>query len=287
MTKHEDKLLEKEDEIRQMKDKHNKVEGELVELDKKFQTLHNEKNELIVQLRAETELSNEAEEARMRLIARKQELEEIIHELQARIEDEVMQNQKFNQEKKKLQSDFQDLEEQLEEEETSRQKLQIEKSALEVKIKKLQEDGAIIEDTNNKLTKEKKILDDRLAEVVKTISEEEEKAKHLAKLKVKNESTIAELEERLKKEQEVILFIFCYISKQCSLFYYFEFCFCFIPPILFKFAMNIFKLEFLLFDNRTIYSHHSVLCLANNISILSFDAKLCNDTNCYFCIVYL
>jgi len=205
VTKHEDKLLEKEDEIRQIKEKHNKVQQELVDLEKKCQTLLNEKNDLTVQLRAETEISNEAEEARMRLVARKTELEEIIHELQARVEEEVLQTQKLNQEKKKLQSDFQDLEEQLEEEESSRQKLQIEKLTIESKVKKLQEDCAILEDSNNKLVKEKKVLDDRLAEIVKTIAEEEEKSKHLAKLKIKHETTIAELEERLKKEQEVII----------------------------------------------------------------------------------
>lgn len=207
VTKHEDKLLEKEDEIKQMKEKHNKVQQELVDLDKKCQTLSEEKNDLIVQLRAETEISNEAEEGRIRLMARKTELEEIIHELQARIEEEVLQTQKVNQEKKKMQSEFQDLEEQLEEEESSRQKLQIEKLSLEAKIKKLQEDCAIIEDSNNKLAKEKKMQDDRLAEIVKTIAEEEEKSKHLSKLKVKHESSIAELEERLKKEQEVIVFL--------------------------------------------------------------------------------
>lgn len=220
VTKHEDKLLEKEDEIRLMKEQHGKIQLDLVELEKKCQVLLNDKNELSVQLRAETEIANEAEEARVRLHNRKVELEEIIHELQARVEDEVLQNQKIGQEKKKLQSDFQDLEEQLEEEESNRQKLQIEKLNLEAKIKKFQEEGAVIEDTNNKLVKEKKGLEDRLAEIVKTISDEEEKTKHLAKLKIKHESTIAELEDRLKKEQEVMSQFFLHYSIFSRRFYF-------------------------------------------------------------------
>lgn len=203
VTKHEDKLLEKENEIRQMKDAQGRIALELGEFEKKCQNLQNEKADLMMQLRAESELASEAEEARMRLHNRKTELEEIIHELQSRIEDEVLTTQKTAAEKKKLQADVQDLEEQLEEEESQRQKLQIEKLNLESKMKKLQEDSAIFEDTNAKLTKEKKMLEERLAEVAKSISEEEDKAKSLGKLKHKHEATIAELEERLKKETEV------------------------------------------------------------------------------------
>lgn len=202
VTKHEDKLMEKEDEIRQCKEKLFKSQQEFDELEKKFQTLSNEKNELLAQLQAETELCNEAEEARVRLTVRKQELEEIITDLEARIEEEVEQFQEINNDKKKLQNHITDLEEQLEEEESNRQKIQIEKMALETKIKHLQEQYMVHEDTNNKLGKEKKILEDRLAELMKTVTEEEEKSKHLAKIKIKCESIINELEEKLKKEQE-------------------------------------------------------------------------------------
>ncbi|KAH9506277.1 Myosin-9 [Dermatophagoides farinae] len=202
VTKHEDKLLEKEDEIRQVKDKLNKSQQELVELDKKYQQLVTEKNDLSAALQAETELCNEAEEARVRLTVRKQELEEIIIELETRIDEEEEQFQALSNDKKKLQSLIQDLEEQLEEEESSRQKLQIEKLALETKVKKLQEEAAISEDSHGKLAKEKKLLDDRLAELMKTVGEEEENRKHLAKLKLKYESSITELEDKLKKEQE-------------------------------------------------------------------------------------
>lgn len=71
-----------------------------------------EKNTLAEQLQAETELCAEAEEMRLRLAARKQELEEILHDLEARIEEEEERNQNLTSEKKKLQLNIQDLEEQ-------------------------------------------------------------------------------------------------------------------------------------------------------------------------------
>lgn len=49
---------------------------------------------------------------RLRLAARKQELEEILHDLEARIEEEEERNQNLTSEKKKLQLNIQDLEEQ-------------------------------------------------------------------------------------------------------------------------------------------------------------------------------
>lgn len=62
-----------------------------------------------------------------RLAARKQELEEILHDMEARIEEEEEKTLKMSEERKKLQLNIQDLEDQLEEEEAARQKLQIEK----------------------------------------------------------------------------------------------------------------------------------------------------------------
>ena len=51
-----------------------------------------EKNILAEQLQAETELFAEAEEMRARLAAKKQELEEILHDLESRVEEEEERN---------------------------------------------------------------------------------------------------------------------------------------------------------------------------------------------------
>lgn len=203
VTKQEEKLNEKEDELKQVKEKMDKIEQESAEVEKKLQQVIDEKNTLAEQLQAETELCAEAEEMRLRLAARKQELEEILHDLEARIEEEEERNQNLTAEKKKLQLNIQDLEEQLEEEEAARQKLQLEKVTLDAKIKKIEEDFAVLEDSNQKVVKEKKTLEERLGEVSQALAEEEEKSKHLSKLKAKQEATIVDLEERHRKEQQV------------------------------------------------------------------------------------
>uniref|UniRef100_A0A8C0FEM7 Myosin heavy chain 11 n=1 Tax=Bubo bubo TaxID=30461 RepID=A0A8C0FEM7_BUBBB len=158
-----------------------------------------EKNLLQEQLQAETELYAEAEEMRVRLAAKKQELEEILHEMEARIEEEEERSQQLQAEKKKMQ---QQMLEQLEEEEAARQKLQLEKVTADGKIKKMEDDILIMEDQNNKLTKERKLLEERISDLTTNLAEEEEKAKNLTKLKNKHESMISELEVRLKKEEK-------------------------------------------------------------------------------------
>uniref|UniRef100_A0A8B9LUM9 Myosin, heavy chain 10, non-muscle n=1 Tax=Astyanax mexicanus TaxID=7994 RepID=A0A8B9LUM9_ASTMX len=161
-----------------------------------------EKNILAEQLQAETELFAEAEEMRARLVAKKQELEEILHDLESRVEEEEERNQSLQNEKKKMQSHIQDLEEQLDEEEAARQKLQLEKVTAEAKIKKMEEDLLLLEDQNSKFLKEKKLLEERVSEMTSMLAEEEEKAKNLGKVKNKQEMMMVDLEERLKKEEK-------------------------------------------------------------------------------------
>ncbi|XP_046734841.1 myosin heavy chain, non-muscle isoform X1 [Diprion similis] len=202
VTKQEEKLTQKEDELKQVRDKLEMQLHSAQEYERKYQMAIEEKTVLAEQLQAEVELCAEAEEMRARLAARKQELEEILHDLEARIEEEEERSTALTQEKKKLQLNISDLEEQLEEEEAARQKLQLEKVQCDAKIKKLEEDLALSDDTNQKLLKEKKILEERSNDLSQTLAEEEEKAKHLSKLKAKHEATIADLEERLLKDHQ-------------------------------------------------------------------------------------
>lgn len=58
------------------------------------------------QLQAETELCAEAEEMRVRLSARKQELEEILHDLEARVEEEEERASQLITDKKKMQQNI-------------------------------------------------------------------------------------------------------------------------------------------------------------------------------------
>ncbi|KAJ0001039.1 hypothetical protein NQD34_006059 [Periophthalmus magnuspinnatus] len=194
VTRQEEEMQAKDEELVKVKEKQNKVEGELVEMERKHQQLVEEKNILAEQLQAETELFAEAEEMRARLANKKQELEEILHDLESRLEEEEERSQGLQNEKKKMQSHIQDLEEQLDEEEGARQKLQLEKVSAEAKMKKYEEDILLLEDQNSKFIKEKKLLEDRINEVTSMLTEEEEKAKNLGKARNKQEMMIAELE---------------------------------------------------------------------------------------------
>ncbi|XP_012936861.1 myosin-10 isoform X4 [Aplysia californica] len=202
VTGQEEKLHTKEEELKKVKDSFDKQKQETEEMERRYAQIIEEKNILAEQLQAETELCAEAEESRARLNKRKEELEDILHELEMRIEEEEDLNNKFMDEKKMFTQNIKDLEEQLEEEEQTRQKLQLEKVTAEGKMKKLEEAAAILEDSNQKLVKEKKLMEERLGEAQLNMAEEEEKSKQLGKLKNKYEAIIADLEERLRKEQQ-------------------------------------------------------------------------------------
>uniref|UniRef100_A0A3B3ZXF5 Uncharacterized protein n=1 Tax=Periophthalmus magnuspinnatus TaxID=409849 RepID=A0A3B3ZXF5_9GOBI len=201
VTRQEEEMSLKEEELQKAKEVATKFESELKEISLKHTVLE-ERNALQEQLQAETELYAEAEEMRVRLAAKKQELEEILHEMEARLDDEEERAQSLLVEKKKMQQQMQELEEHLEEEEDARQKLQLEKVTCEGKIKKLEDDILVMEDQNNKLLKERKLMEERIADFSANLAEEEEKSKNLTKLKNKHESMISELEVRLKKEEK-------------------------------------------------------------------------------------
>ncbi|XP_075461388.1 myosin-10-like isoform X4 [Ascaphus truei] len=202
VTRQDEVMQAKVVELQKVKDNHVKTEMELKDMGNKYQQLVEEKSILAEQLQAETELFAEAEEMRARLASKKQELEEILHDLESRVEEEEERNLQMQNEKKKMHQHVQDLEEQLEEEEAARQKLQLEKVTTESKLKKMEEDILLLEDQNTKFSKERKLLEDRISEFSSTMVEEEEKVKSLSKLRNKYEAVIADMEDRLKKEEK-------------------------------------------------------------------------------------
>ncbi|XP_030636884.1 myosin-11a isoform X1 [Chanos chanos] len=202
VTRQEEEMTLKEEELQKTKEAAQRFETELKDITLKHTQVVEERNQLQERLQAETELYAEAEEMRVRLEAKKQELEEILHEMEARLEEEEDRGVALQAERKKMQQQIQELEEHLDEEEDARQKLQLEKVSCEGKIKKLEDDILVMEDQNNKLLKERKLLEERVADYSANLAEEEEKSKNLAKLKTKHESMISELEVRLKKEEK-------------------------------------------------------------------------------------
>ncbi|XP_061174920.1 myosin heavy chain, non-muscle-like isoform X2 [Saccostrea echinata] len=202
VTGQEEKITQKEKELEKYKESYEKTKSDYEEIERRYAQIIEEKSILAEQVQASEEVAAEAEEARRRIAAKKDELEEILHEMEIRIEEEEEKCNQLIDERKKFQQTITDLEDQLEDEEQARQKLQLEKVSAESKIKKLEEDLAVQDDSNQKLVKEKRSLEERYNEVQSQLVEEEEKAKQLGKLKNKYEAIIADLEERLRKETQ-------------------------------------------------------------------------------------
>ena len=77
VTKNDEKVMQKETELKEITERLVHHEQEVQNLNKQYEQALEEKNILAEQLQAETELCAEAEEMRARLAARKQEIEEI------------------------------------------------------------------------------------------------------------------------------------------------------------------------------------------------------------------
>ncbi|XP_060030710.1 myosin-14 isoform X1 [Erinaceus europaeus] len=202
VTRQDEVLQARAQELQKVQELQQQSAREVGELQGRVAQLEEERVRLAEQLRAEAELCAEAEETRGRLAARKQELELVVAELEARMGEEEECSRQLQSEKKRLQQHIQELETHLEAEEGARQKLQLEKVTTEARMKKFEEDLLLLEDQNAKLSKERKLLEERLAEFSSQAAEEEEKIKSLNKLRLKHEATIADMEDRLRKEEK-------------------------------------------------------------------------------------
>ncbi|KAM5209404.1 myosin-14 isoform 4-T7 [Hipposideros larvatus] len=202
VTRQDEVLQARAQELQKVQELQQQSAREASELRSRLTQLEEERTRLAEQLRAEAELCAEAEETRGRLAARKQELELVVAELEARVGEEEECSRQLQNEKKRLQQHIQELETHLEAEEGARQKLQLEKVTTEAKLKKFEEDLLLLEDQNAKLSKERRLLEERLAEFSSQAAEEEEKVKSLNKLRLKYEAMIGDMEDRLRKEEK-------------------------------------------------------------------------------------
>lgn len=196
-------IMLKDDELKQIKDKLEKAEGEIKDLEKKLLQLVEEKNRINEQLHQEIESLTESESARDSIAKQNAVLERRIEELKDRIYEGDERIKVLMKDEKEMKSRITDLEESLAEEERAKQKLQLDKVSLDSKIKKLGEDFAIIDDTNKKLVNEKRVIEDRLIELKQQQTNDEDKVKQLSKIKAKNEATIVDLEDRVRREQQL------------------------------------------------------------------------------------
>ncbi|KAM9746242.1 myosin-14-like isoform 2-T2 [Menidia menidia] len=202
VTRQEEEMGQKDEELKAVREVAAKTEAELKDITQKHTQLVEERTQLELKLQAEADMFAEAEELRVRLEAKKQELEEVLHEMESRLEEEEERSTTLQQERKDLEQELQLMEVRIGEEEDARQKILMEKTNLEGKVKKMEEDLLLTEDQNNKLQKERRQMEERVSDLSSGLMEEEEKSRNLLKLKTKHESMLSELEVRLKKEEK-------------------------------------------------------------------------------------
>ncbi|GMT36237.1 hypothetical protein PFISCL1PPCAC_27534, partial [Pristionchus fissidentatus] len=203
VTNQELVLSAKDEELRTVKDKLDRMEGEFKDSLNKIDQVLAERNILQEQLQQETDEHAELEETKTRLMQKKAELEEVVESLRDRLMEDESRLEKIGDEKKKLTETVRDLEEQLEQEEAARQKMQLERSGADQKWKKLDEQFAALNDSHEKLQKERKLMEERAHQLENQLMEEEERAKHSGKIRSKIENHVQDLEQEVLKERQI------------------------------------------------------------------------------------
>uniref|UniRef100_A0A8C9VQR7 Myosin heavy chain 10 n=1 Tax=Scleropages formosus TaxID=113540 RepID=A0A8C9VQR7_SCLFO len=225
VTRQEEELQAKDEELSKVKEKQTKVESELAEMERKHQQLLEEKNILAEQLQAETELCaeeilhdleqlDEEEGARQKL-----QLEKVTAEAKIKkMEEDILlledQNSKFLKEKKLLDDRVAEITTQLAEEEEKAKNLGKIKNKQEVMIVDLEERLKKEEKTRQELEKAKRKLDsetsdlqDQIAELQAQIDELKtqlaKKEEELQAAQTRNDEEVAQKNNALKQVREL------------------------------------------------------------------------------------
>uniref|UniRef100_A0AC35U3J5 Myosin motor domain-containing protein n=1 Tax=Rhabditophanes sp. KR3021 TaxID=114890 RepID=A0AC35U3J5_9BILA len=202
VTNKEAELSAKNDELRTVQDKLEKIAAEAEEVKSRHAALSQDRQLLAQQLQQEAEEKAEIEDMNERIKKRANELQVVVDDLNARLEEEDSKFHETMIEKKKMEELVRDMEEQLEEEEQARQKMQLDKDVVDKRFKSNVDQLDQLKDAYEKLLKEKKILDDRSNEISNKLMEEEDKSKAAMKQRSKFESNLQDLEQEIVKERE-------------------------------------------------------------------------------------
>uniref|UniRef100_A0ACB8EKF2 Myosin-8 n=1 Tax=Sphaerodactylus townsendi TaxID=933632 RepID=A0ACB8EKF2_9SAUR len=207
------KSAESEKEMANMKEEFEKTKEDLAkseakrkELEEKMVSLMQEKNDLQLQVQAESDGLADAEERCDQLIKTKIQLEAKIKELTERAEDEEEMNAELTAKKRKLEDECSELKKDIDDLELTLAKVEKEKHATENKVKNLTEEMAVLDENIAKLTKEKKALQEAHQQTLDDLQAEEDKVNTLTKAKTKleqqvDDARIEELEEEIEAER--------------------------------------------------------------------------------------
>uniref|UniRef100_A0A3P9B7B1 Myosin heavy chain, fast skeletal muscle n=1 Tax=Maylandia zebra TaxID=106582 RepID=A0A3P9B7B1_9CICH len=180
-----------------------KAEAKKKELEAKMVSLLQEKNDLCLQIQAESESLADAEERCEGLIKNKILLEAKTKELSERLEDEEELNAELTAKKRKLEDECSELKKDIDDLELTLAKVEKEKHATENKVKNLTEEMSCLDDTIAKLSKEKLALQEVHQQTLDDLQAEEDKVNSLTKAKIKLEQQVDDLEGSLEQEKKV------------------------------------------------------------------------------------
>nr|XP_061838033.1 myosin heavy chain, fast skeletal muscle-like [Nerophis lumbriciformis] len=204
------KSAETEKELQQMKENYDKMQSDLAtsmakkkEMEEKMVSLLQEKNDLLLQVAAETDNLLDAEERCEGLIKSKIQLEAKFKETTERLEDEEEINAELTAKKRKLEDECSELKKDIDDMELTLAKVEKEKHATENKVKNLTEEMATQEESIAKLTKEKKSLQETHQQTLDDLQAEEDKVNTLTKAKTKLEQQVDDLEGSLEQEKKI------------------------------------------------------------------------------------
>ncbi|XP_069783178.1 myosin-10-like isoform X2 [Narcine bancroftii] len=201
VTSQDEEMQAKEEELLRVREQYVRTEQALAEINRRHTQALEERTTLAEQLRTERELCAEAEEMRERLEARRREVEELVEELEVRLEEEEEQLRQLQAERRTMERQVQEVEERLEAEGLAQQEQRTERTCQDGQLCNLVDQLGRLEDQSCRLAKEKSLLEDRILEVASQLRIEEEGVKTLSKLRGRHEAIIADLEERLKAEE--------------------------------------------------------------------------------------
>ncbi|KAG7459364.1 hypothetical protein MATL_G00209830 [Megalops atlanticus] len=204
------KSAESEKEMAQMKEDFTKCKEDLLksearrrELEEKMVSIIQEKNDLLLQVQAESDNLIDAEERCEGLIKSKIQLEAKLKETTERLEDEEEINAELTAKKRKLEDECAELKKDIDDLELTLAKVEKEKHATENKVKNLTEEMAAQDEIIAKLTREKKALQEAHQQTLDDLQAEEDKVNTLTKAKTKLEQQIDDLEGSLEQEKKL------------------------------------------------------------------------------------
>ncbi|KAF0992774.1 hypothetical protein HZS_2692, partial [Henneguya salminicola] len=203
ITRQEDEMRIKEDELKRAKDKMEKAEVEVKDLESRVNQLNEERHNFLSKMEQDADALQDLEEKYTSITNKKNELEEIISDLEIQLQEEDQRVKSSKEELKRVESNLKELDEIKEKLENDNQKFQLDKVQLDAKLANLEQDLALQTDTASKLTKDKKNLEDKLTDATTKLQSEEEKVKQLTKLKSKNDGNLQEFLERIAQLEKI------------------------------------------------------------------------------------